>query len=95
MPLTNAKLMREYRCQSCGGRLVERAPIATNPQWHITCGRCGGSDFIHEREWQRQRSEALEVLDGLPPELAAAMGHEMLACKPGEIFSSCPDCIEI
>jgi len=52
-------------------------------------------DFVHEREWQRQRSEALEVLDGLPPELAAAMGHEVLARKPGEIFSLCPDCIEI
>ena len=69
---TAAKLVREYRCNACEGRLVEK--YNADLGWHVACGRCGCTDesqFIHEYEIARQETAASEVLDGLPPELAA------------------------
>lgn len=62
-------LTREWRCNRCGGRLVRKYAGC----WRVECGRCGGTDFIHENEAQRQKWEAWEVLEGLPPELAAEL----------------------
>jgi DNA-directed RNA polymerase subunit RPC12/RpoP len=67
-----ARLQREYRCNDCGGRLVQRwtERCESYPAgWHVECGACGSHDFIHEREIRRQRAEADEVLDGLPADL--------------------------
>ena len=68
--VTYATLQREYRCNGCGGRITLKPPN-DDEGWHPECGRCGGRDFIHDYEWQRQRADAIEVLDGLPPELVA------------------------
>jgi DNA-directed RNA polymerase subunit RPC12/RpoP len=74
--LTYATLQRDYRCAECGGRLTMKwsEPCESYPQgWHVECGQCGSHDFIHERQLQRQKADAIEVLDGLPPELARAL----------------------
>lgn len=65
-------LEREYRCDHCDGRLVQK--YTSELGWHVHCGRCGGFDFIHERKLLRQEAEAIEVLDGLPKELREALG---------------------
>lgn len=63
-------LTREYRCNDCGGRLVV---MWRDGDWRAECGVCGGIDFAHEYQIQREESDALEVLAGLPPEVAAAL----------------------
>jgi DNA-directed RNA polymerase subunit RPC12/RpoP len=70
--ISYAKLQREYRCNECGGRIVIKPP-ANGEDWHPECGRCEGRDFIHGYQLQRQKAEAAEVLDGLPPELVAQL----------------------
>jgi len=65
-----AELTREWRCNECGGRLVEKWHEGG---WRVQCGRCGAIDFIHEAQYKRQQYEAREVLDGLPPEIAATL----------------------
>jgi hypothetical protein len=77
--VTFAALQREYRCNECEGRVVVKA---TDGGYCPECGICGGQDFVHEYEIERQRHEALEVLEGLPPELAAAIGHERQTGEP-------------
>jgi DNA-directed RNA polymerase subunit RPC12/RpoP len=73
-------LRREYVCNECGGRLVVKFTRDGNL---IECGRCGSRDFVHQYEIARQKSDAVEVLAGLPPELAAMFetgetaGHKM------------------
>ena len=71
-------LMREYRCADCGGGLStwytgddegDSGDDYDPNAWAICCARCQGIDFIHERKWARQKADASEVLDGLPPEL--------------------------
>jgi uncharacterized protein YlaI len=72
--ITYTRLERDYRCNDCSGRITTR--WSEEIGWHASCLACGGCDFIHEREAQRQQWEALEVLEGLPAELAAALGYE-------------------
>lgn len=60
-------LTREWVCNQCGGRIVEKFNIEA--EW-VECGRCGAQDFIHETQAARERAEAREVLRGLPDELA-------------------------
>ena len=75
---TYAALKREYVCNMDGGRLDTQWSDDTDKypeRWFIQCAVCGGQDFIHEREYVRQEYEAAEVLEGLPAELAAAMGY--------------------
>jgi len=69
---TYAALLREWRCEDCGGRLVRQFGefISGHVGYYVTCGRCTGQNFIHENELLRQQAEAREVLAGLPPELA-------------------------
>jgi LSD1 subclass zinc finger protein len=62
-------LERDYRCNDCAGRLTQYYQGG----WRIRCARCHSTDFVHERELQRQKSDAVEVLEGLPPELAAQL----------------------
>ena len=72
--ISYAKLQREYRCAECASRLVMKhsEPCRSYPQeWHVECVGCGSHSFVHERQIQRQESEALEIIDGLPPALAA------------------------
>jgi len=74
---TYKTLLLEWRCV-CGGTLTEQWSDDTNQypeHWLIQCAVCGGQDFIHEQECARQECEATEVLEGLPAELAAAMGY--------------------
>ena len=70
---TTPKLLREYRCSHCGGRPLERY---VEGDWVVVCGRCGKGDLIHEHESQRQKAEAQEVLEGLPPEMQELFGYE-------------------
>jgi len=70
------KLEREYVCADCGGRLGSYYAGGEDYDgecWAIHCGRCHSTRFIHERKQARQRADAAEVLDGLPPELAAQL----------------------
>jgi transcription elongation factor Elf1 len=62
------RLRREYVCSACGGRLVNKKADGV---YSIACGRCKGQDFITEYQLQQQESDAIEILAGLPPELAA------------------------
>jgi hypothetical protein len=64
-------LTREWRCNNCGGRIVERWNDKRG--WHACCGVCGSIDFVHEMQLYREKREAEEVLEGLPPELAAVL----------------------
>lgn len=80
--ISYARLEREYRCNDCGTRIT----IRWNEEegWHAACMNCGGRDFVHEYEIQRQVSEASEVLDGLPTELAEVLGRRQFAPLPLE-----------
>jgi len=80
-------LEREWCCQDCGGRLgrvpyqdmmiedQHRVSAATSWRdgWFIRCGRCHSTRFIHEMRALRQKADAIEVLDGLPPDVAASL----------------------
>jgi len=86
------RLQREYRCADCGSRIVMKWTeiCQSYPQnWHVECSACGSHDFIHERQLQQQESEALEILDGLPPEMAMLLQPEsrLPYREPGVIFS--------
>ena len=76
--ISYSKLEREYRCADCGGRLGMKWSEAEDypENWHVECLACGSLNFIHKCQRRRQQTEAVEVLDGLPSELAAAMGYE-------------------
>ena len=63
--ITYATLTREWQCDQCGGRLVEK----WNEGWRVECGRCGSKCFVHDNQAKRDRHRVLEVLDGLPQEL--------------------------
>ena len=74
-----ATLKREYRCSACGGRIiVVWVPLddLAGEGWYVRCGRCNEYDFIHENEFRREQTDAREVLDDLPPDLAAALKGE-------------------
>lgn len=76
------KFLSDYRCSDCGGRLTERY----QDDWYTCCARCGGVKFIHERQWQEEKARAVEVIDGLPPELAAQFQEEELPPLPEGVF---------
>ena len=80
--ISYARLERDYRCNDCGGRITTRWSEAEG--WCPACLACGGRDFIHEQEYQRQKWEALEVLEGLPPELAEVLGQRKFTPLPLE-----------
>ena len=67
--ITYPKLQREYRCDTCGGTITLK-PL---PDWHPECARCGGMDFVHQNQLWREKADAVEVLDGLPQEIAALL----------------------
>lgn len=69
------KLTREYKCNECGGRLV-MAVEEIGAEWYVRCGRCKAIDFIHERAAAQQKSDGIEVLDGLPEHLRALLKGE-------------------
>ena len=85
-------LQRDWCCNVDGGGITLK--WSDDGGWHPECAKCGGCDFIHKREWERQAAEAVEVLDGLPADLAAALGFVK---KPDqqEIYSLCPEQIEL
>jgi uncharacterized Zn finger protein (UPF0148 family) len=68
-----ATLTREWRCNECGGALVEKW---SEGGWRVECGRCGGSDFVHSYELRRQKHEAEQILESLPPELTELYREE-------------------
>ena len=65
--------------------------------WHVECLACGSLSFIHERQRRRQQTEAVEVLDGLPSELVAAMGYERKETtdKPVIFSLASPELLEL
>ena len=72
--ISYAKAQRDYRCAECAGRLAmlwSEACTSYPQNWHVECQACGSHDFVHEYQIQRQECEALEIIDGLPPEVAA------------------------
>ena len=72
--VTYAKLQRDYRCNECGGRIVVRPVVLVSSYiWYPACGRCQSADFVHECELDRQKADAVEVLDGLPADLVARL----------------------
>lgn len=94
------KLQREYRCNDCSGRLVLRWSDLDPDypeHWRVECASCKSKRFVHECQYQRQQAEAKEVLDGLPPELATAMGYkrEEITHEPVLFSLSPPEPIEL
>lgn len=86
-------IQRNYRCAECGGRITLKwtEMCESYPQnWHVECAGCGSHGFMHEREFQQQKADAVEVLAGLPAELAAALGHERKPKRTPRIFSLSP-----
>lgn len=96
---TYETLRREYVCNVAGGRLDTQwsDDTAEYPEhWFIRCSACGGRDFIHEREYQRQECEAAEVLEGLPAEFAAILGFvKEPKSERQEIYSLHPEPVEL
>ncbi len=92
-------IKREWRCADCDGRLGEKWTDGDGrypENWHIECLVCGGLDFVHERQLARQKAEAVEVIKGLPPELAQQLGYEPLPRREsGVIFSLAQTSVEI
>lgn len=82
--ISYTRLERDYRCNDCGGRITTR--WSEEGGWRPSCLACGSCDLIHEREYQRQKQEALEVLKGLPPGFAAALGYEQAERGPAVLF---------
>lgn len=83
-------LCREWVCNGCGGRLVLKPPDERVDEWHAACGRCGGVDFIHEAELERQVDEAEQVMQGLPEEIRQLMGsgeRQQEQRTPGETLA--------
>ena len=69
--------LKHYLCNDCGGCIVHKF------RWNgettvdeVCCGICGGTDIVHEATFQRQVTEADEVLAGLPPALRALIAPE-------------------
>ena len=89
--VTYACLVREYRCDECGGRLV----IKYDDGWCVACGCCGSSDFIHECELQRQRADAVEVLAGLPDDALGTMGIEREEREPRIFRLGCEPIVDL
>jgi DNA-directed RNA polymerase subunit RPC12/RpoP len=69
-------LQREYCCAECEGRLVMKPPSERIEEWHIECGRCGSVNFIHQHEVARQKVDAIEVIAGLPADLAVLVNQK-------------------
>lgn len=87
--VTYATLRREYRCAKCGGRIVIK--MSEELGIHPECGLCGSLDFVHENEWERQRWEAIEVLEGLPEEMARELGLERPLAQPIRLWEGPAD----
>lgn len=74
-----AKLGRSYVCNGCGGRIAHRFQFnqeTGETEDSAACGDCGGGDFVTETTYYQQITDAKEVMDGLPPHLAALLKGE-------------------
>jgi len=91
---TYRELAGSWRCNECGGKLVERWDERFPEGWGVMCAKCGGTDFISDYEIERQEWEAEEVLEGLPAELAQLAGYTPRV-RHTEVFSLNPEPIEI
>ena len=49
-------LQREWVCDGCGGRLVLKPH---DGGWRVACGRCGGTEFVHEVQAARERYKVM------------------------------------
>ena len=65
-----ATIRRDYCCAACGG-----IPVVfwTGEGYMIACGRCHATDFMTHNQYARRRADAIEVLAGLPAELAETL----------------------
>lgn len=59
----------DYVCADCGHALVEY----DDPD--VRCPNCGSHEIARRGELQQQREDTLEVMNGLPAELQAAVRH--------------------
>ena len=69
-------LLRHYVCNKCGGSILHTFEWDQERQQTVDvlrCGKCGGDDIIRESEYERQVSEGLAVLYGLPAEIASTL----------------------
>lgn len=87
-----ATLSRDYRCNECGGCITLK--WNDDEEWYPECAKCGGRDFIHQREREKQEAEAAEVLGGLPADFAAVLGYTKRP-QQQEIFSLNPEPVEL
>ena len=62
-------LRRDYRCNECGGGLRVQwsdDEDAYPDHWFIECAHCGGTDFIHQAQAERNKQLAREMFKNLP-----------------------------
>lgn len=82
---TYTVLERDWRCNTCGGRLTMRWGEEYPENWSIVCLKCEGQDFVHEAQLRREHAEAknfLEALAQVRPELAAKGGYVQQTATP-------------
>lgn len=60
-------LLASHVCAACGSHLTTRWNCTG---WQAGCIKCHGQDFITKAQYEKQVSEASEVLAGLPADLA-------------------------
>jgi DNA-directed RNA polymerase subunit RPC12/RpoP len=63
---TYETLLREWRCSQCGGHITTQW---SEEGWRAVCARCGGRDFIHQAQAERNRQLVREMFKHLPEEI--------------------------
>lgn len=95
---TYATLIREYVCNECGGRLTVQRSNDTDrypEHWFIQCAVCGGQDFIHEQELQRQEDAAANVIPVLAAYLPAGFIKGKREPVLDRVLSADPELVEL
>lgn len=65
-----ASLQTHWRCNVCGGGVVQRAVRnGKSTRLVIQCSQCGGDDFISGDRYSKQETDAWEIFHKLPSRL--------------------------
>lgn len=71
------RVIADYRCDACSGRLVRKVDYDARIYW-AECYDCKArNDVIHRRQLDAQRLDAVEVAGSLPAGLQETIGFEM------------------
>jgi len=62
--ITYATLSRDYRCNDCGGCIALK--WSDDEKWYPECAKCGGRDFIHQAQAERNKQLVREMFEHLP-----------------------------